>query len=374
MTTRLRVFPLAAKPRAPKGRTDAFTLVELLIGAALSVIVVSSLAAVALIAELRMGRDAEVNQSLRDHWGRTLAFINNEAQQAYWIRTTTTAWPCGGEGVPEGPLLVLEGPPNPATNGSPSWTVAYGVRANGSSKEWRGFNRLVRCGPPFIANARGSETPEDPEERRAEALAGNLDYTANPTESVIADQLAQTGPFQTRLDDSSLQRSRDAEVSLFMSRRTGLSYPPAKTLGTAFHTQLRANRNPGFDVTGNPACNTTTIDGSEEPNLSGSCPLLPLKDSLGRRTFIKEYNLPASGTLKVNGCGQDCRGPRSTSTTDVVFLKGNIADFTKQFAAPGKPNATDACSRASCFVSNGKQNVQIYDGNVLVFYDGLVRL
>jgi hypothetical protein len=374
MTSRLRLFLLAAKPRARKGRADAFTLVELLIGASLSVIVVSSLAAVALIAELRMGRDAELNQSLRDHWGRTLAFINNEAQQAYWIRTTATDWPCGGEGMPEGPLLVLEGPPNPATNGSPSWTVAYGVRANGSSTQWRGFNRLVRCGPTFMADSRQGKTPE---EQRAEALAGNLDYTALPTESVIADQLAQTDPFQTRLDDSSLARSRDAEVSLFMSRRTGLSYPPAQTLGTAFHSQLRANRNPGFDATGNPACDTTTVNGSEEPNLSGSCPLLQVKDSQSRVSYIKEYNLPPSGTLFVNRCSTvpDCQGPKNTTTIDVVFLKGNIADFTtKQFAAPGKPNATDNCSRTSCYVSNGNQNVQIYDGNVLVFYDGMMRL
>lgn len=368
MNPRLRLFPMAAMPRAPKHREDAFTLVELLIGAALSVIVVSSLAAVALIAELRMGREAEVNQSLRDHWGRTLAFINNEAQQAYWIRTTADAWPCGGEGIPEGDVLVLEGPPNPATNGTPSWTVAYGVRANGSSTEWRGFNRLVRCGPPFLATPRGDGTPA---ERRAASLAGNLDYTATPTESVIADQLAQTDPFQTQLDDPSLQRSRDAELSLFMSRRTGLSYPPEKTLGTTFQTQLRANRNPGFDVNGNPACNTSTVDGSEEPNLSGSCPLMSLKDAQGRPSFIKEYNLPASGTLTVNGCGENCIGPRSTTTVDVVFLKGNIADFTKQFS---EYNVSDPCSRNSCYVSNGKQNVQIYDGNVLVFYDGIVRL
>lgn len=366
----LRQIQRSRKPFPSRGGTEAFTLVELLVGAALSVLVVSSLAAIALIAELRMGREAEVNQSLRDHWARALAFINNEAQHAYWIRTTTTTWACGGEGLPQGPLLVFEGPPDPANNSLPSWTVVYGVRANGGSTEWRGFNRLVRCGPPFITDTRA----DTPEARRAEALAGNLDVTATPIESVIADQLAQTNPFQTQLFDQALAKDRDAQVNLFLSRRTGLSYPPAQTFGTSFHLQVRANRNPGFDVTGNPACNTSTVNGNEEPDINGACPLFALKDAQTRTTYLKEYNLPSSGTLFVNACGVDCIGPKSTTTIDVVFFKGNSDDFTKQFAAPGKPNASAPCSRTSCYVSNGQQNVQIYDGNVLVFFDRILRI
>lgn len=368
MTTRFPGSALFSKPRSRAGRPEAFTLVELLVGTVLSVIVVSSLAAIALIAELRMGRDSEVNQNLRDQWGRTLAFINNEAQHAFWIRTTTTTWDCGDQGVPQGNLLVLEGPPNPANN-NPTWTVAYGVRANTNSTQWRGFNRLVRCGPPFITNTR--------QDRTAEALAGNLDLTAQPTESVIADQLAETNSFQTQLFDQTLAKDRDANLSLFMSRRTGLSYPPAGMFGTTFHSQVRANRNPGFDVTGNAACTTTTdADGNEEPPLSGSCPLLPSTDGQVRTTYLKEYNLPASGTLTVNSCqtaqNPNCKGPKSATTVDVVFLKGNFADFkTIQFSAS---NSNEPCSRSSCYVSNGKQNVQIYDGNILVFYDKILRL
>ena len=373
MTPQFRLLFLARQARHKNWRPEAYTMVELMVGIVLSVLVVSSLAAIALISELRMGEETEVNQSLRDQWSRALAFINNEAQHAYWIRTTTTsAWPCAGGGMPQGSLLVLEGPPNPANNNLPAWNVFYGVRANGNSTDWRGFNRLVRCGPPFVTTTRTNT------QQTAEALAGNLDYTAAPTESVIADQLAQTNPFQTQLFDQTLAKDRDAHLSLFMSRSTGASYPPAAMFGTSFHTQVRANRNPGFDVTGNPACDTSTsADGNQEPNLQGSCPLLPLKDSLNRTTYVKEYNLPASGTLTVNGCGPNvgCVGPKSTTTIDVVFLKGNNADFTtKQFAAPGKPNASEPCSRTSCYLSNGTQNVQIYDGNVLVFYDRIVRL
>ncbi|MFN9989291.1 MAG: hypothetical protein ACK549_03455, partial [Cyanobacteriota bacterium] len=172
-------------------------------------------------------------------------------------------------------------------------------------------------------------------------------------------------------------QDRDGHLSLFRSRRTGASYPPPGMLASAFHTQLRANRNPGFDVTGNPACLTTTdADGNQQPN-SAACPSMPLKDSLGRTTYIKEFNLPSAGTFTVNGCNPNsgCLGPKSSSTIDVIFLKGNFADFTtRQFAAPGQANATGPCSRTSCWLSNGSQNVQIYDGNVLVFYDQILRL
>lgn len=352
---------------------EAFTLVELLVGASLSVLVVSSLAAIALIAELRMGKESEVNQSLRDHWGRTMAFINNEAQHANWIRTSITTYPCGGD-PPSGPLLVLEGPPVSTNNNLPAWTVVYGVRANGNSREWRGFNRLVRCGPPFAETApKNTDSDADMARRKAEALAGNLIIQSPYTESVIADQLAATNPFVTELFDATQPRDRDAKVSLFMSRLTGPTYPPAGTFTTSFQTQVRANRNPGFDVTGNPACATTTNSFGNE---NSPC-VIPIRDSLRRVTYVKEYNLTKSGSMTINGCNPtaNCVGALSSNFIDVIFLKGNYADFTtKQFAAPGLPNASNACSRTSCYLSNGSQSVQIYDGNVLVFYDQTVRL
>ncbi|MFN5463965.1 MAG: PilW family protein [Cyanobacteriota bacterium] len=378
MTRRFRTLQFISQATPSKKRLPSFTLVELLVGSVITVIVVSSLAALALISELRLGRDSEVNQNLRDQWGRALAFMNNEAQNAYWIRTSIAAWPCAGGALPPGPVLVLEGPPNPANNNQPFWNVVYGVRANGNSTQWRGFNRLVRCGPPFEALRRpDAPLPAAQQARRAAALAGNLAFTEQNTESVIADQLAQDNPLQIQLYDQTLAKDRDVQLSLFMSRRTGASYPPPGMFASAFHTQIRANRNPGFDVTGNPACLTTTdADGNQQPN-SAACPSMPLKDSLGRTTYIKEFNLPSAGTFTVNGCNPNsgCLGPKSSSTIDVIFLKGNFADFTtRQFAAPGQANATGPCSRTSCWLSNGSQNVQIYDGNVLVFYDQILRL
>ena len=377
----------------------AFSAMDLILGTFISVVLVGSLGGVALISELRFARDSEVNQSLRDTWGRTLAFITDEAEHAYWIRTSITTppgYPCSGT-APSNPL-VLDGPPNPANPAVPIWRVVYGVKANTpNDSDWRGVNRLVRCGPPFEQISRDNT----PQQNRAEALriaasSGNLTITSPYVESVIADQLPViatipcpaaripisgpcTQPFHARLFDSGSEQDRDAQVNLFLSRSgNASSYPPPTIPG--FHTQIRANRNPGFDVTGNPNCITTTdaTTGNQEP--SALQPVTPeseceyfLVDNTNRRTTMKEYNLPDSaGTFRINASCIDCNSPRATDITDIVFLKGNYDDFsTKQFSIT---DSSQPCSRKSCYLSNGKQNVQIYDGNMLVFFDRILRL
>lgn len=340
----------AAHKVAPRGSQQAFTLAELLVGGVLSVLVVSSLGAIALIAELRMGRDAELNQNLRDKWGRALAFINNEAQQAYWIKTEISSYPCGGE-APSSPL-VLEGPPDPQNPAQPRWSVVYGVKSNAGSSNWRGFNRLVRCGPPYV-NTRDDINFKDSAQ---DANFGYLDENVPASqwkESVIADQLAKENPFRSALFDEDLRKDRDVKIWLYMSRRTGNAYPPPGTFGTDYHTQIRASRNPGFDVAGNPACATSTVSGAAVPPTT--CINGPFKDSFGRNTYVKEYNLPSSGALTVKG---------TSNTTDVLFLKGNYPEDFK---------ADRSCNRIRCTLS-GKQEVTIEQGNVLVFYNRIMRL
>jgi hypothetical protein len=376
----------------------AFSSMDLILGTFISVVLVGSLGGVALISELRFARDSEVNQSLRDTWGRTLAFITDEAEHAYWIRTSITTppgYPCGAT-APSQPL-VLDGPPNPADPSVPIWRVVYGVKANSANDpDWRGVNRLVRCGPPFEEIARNN-TPQ--EKRTAELLtaasSGNLSITKENVESVIADQLPAiatircpasttpipgtcTQPFQARLFDSGSNRDRDAQVNLFLSRSGNAStYPPPTLPG--FHTQIRANRNPGFDVNGNPKCITTTdaSTGNQEPPAvtvvarNTDCEYYST-DSTFRRTTIKEYNLTEDGEFRINASCVDCDSPRATDITDVVFLKGTYDSFsTKQFSLS---DSTRPCSRKSCYLSNGKQKVQIYDGNMVVFLDRILRL
>lgn len=380
-------------------RQPGFSYLELVVAAAISVIVLGSLGAVALISELRLGRDAEVSQSLRDSWGRTLAFIASETQHAYWIRTSLASgetYPCSGMTAPSGPLLVLYGPPNPTASDptNPSWRVVYGVRENGDSTQWRGLNRLVRCGPPFEEISRENL----PESQRAAALkaaamGGNLSFTTASTETVIADQLAEDRqidcppqpqgttivgtcrqPFQARIFDTTAGRDRDAQLSLYMGRRTGGVYPPPATF-PGFHTQIRANRNPGFEITGNPNCATTldAVSGNNKPPSGAAC-RVTLTDVVNRSYSLQEYNLPASGNLVINRCGvsgDDCNGPETTELIDVIFVKGNYADYTKQYS---QADSTRPCSRKSCFLSKQGQNIQIYDGNMLIFYDRIIRI
>lgn len=356
-------------------RQEAFTLVELLVGTALSVIVVSSLAAIALISELKLGRESEVNQALRDNWGRALSFIRNEAQHADWIRTSVADYPCEG-GAPASPLLVLQGPPDPTDPTSPLWQVVYGVRENSAgSRDWRGPNLLVRCGPPFEAIDRGTiDRATDPTALGKAANAANLTFTGPYKETVIVDQLRRQDPFQVVIYDQKAGRDRDAQVRLFLSRNSGASYPPANTFSTDYQMQIRANRTPGYG-TADPQCTTSTnaTTGNQEPPETTKCePIEAIKDSRGRFTTVKNFHLPTSGNLQVNGVSPSGQGALSTSTIEVIYLNGTYDSFTtKQFAAN---DSNRPCSRASCYISNGSQSVQIYDGNVLVFTDRVIRL
>lgn len=367
----------------PPGRPSGFSLIEVLVGTAITVTVVTSMAAMALLSELRLGRDAEVNQTLVDHWSRTLTFISNEAQQAHWIRTSlrgTYPSTCG-KAAPDGgggALLVLEGPPSEANPTEPLWQVVYGVRENTNSKDWRGVNRLVRCGPPFEAISRWAQAEADAKNRdqllEADASFGALS-DASPTETVIADQLAQDNPLQVQLFEPTQGRDRDALLSLFFARKSdpAATYPPPKEFST-YQTRIRANRNPGFDVTATTCQTSKDSDGNQEPADATDCRIAVASTTGQLNTYYKEYRLPASaGTFVVNQCslGANCVGPKSIGNVDVIYLSGSYDSYTtKQFSQSNE----GPCSRTSCYLANKEQKVQIYDGDILVFNDRIRRL
>lgn len=372
---------------ASRKGAEAFSLVELIVGVAVGAVVLGSIGGLALISEMRYNRNSLVSQSLRDSWSRSLAFISSEASQAYWIRTSLTTppgYPCAG-GQPQNPL-VLDGPPNPDNPDEPIWRVVYGVRSNaGVGNQWRGVNRLVRCGPPFERVARSDTEQTTREEAlRAAAIGGNLSFADAYQETTIADQLPAIAPlpcpvasvpgpcaqpFYARVFNTAAPVDREAQVNLFLSRPTGATFPPAANSG--FHALIRANRNPGFSITGDPSCNTTTDSwGNEVPNDLAACRRANF-DSMSRWVTYTTHNLATkSGSLRINSCGPNCNGPRLSDTFEIIYLPGRYADYTtNQFSA------TDdrPCSRKSCFLQNGSQSVQIYDGNMLIFYDRIVR-
>lgn len=380
-------FSFGANPTSQ--RADAFALVDLIIGTAVGIVLIGSIGGLALMSELRFNRESELNQALRNSWSRSLAFISNEAQQAYWISNVVslpTGYPCPGA-APDNPL-VLDGPPNPANPAYPLWRVVYGTRTNEpGSNQWRGVNRLVRCGPPFERLSRDN-TPQQTrtDALRAAAVGGNLSFSDNYQETFIADQLSETAtipcplasipgpcrqPFQVRLFNTSATRDRDAQVNLFLRRGSGPTYPPNSNTG--FHVQIRASRNQGVDATsGNPNCTTQTDTfGNQVPTNTDACQIF-YRDTSKRRNLLVEHHLKSStGDFRINGCGPTCDAARLLDVTEIVYMQGLYDDFTiKQFSA----GDTRPCSRKSCYLKSAKQSLQIFDGNLIVFNDRMIRL
>lgn len=174
-------------------QSNGFSLVELMIVAGLTAVVLSSLGALILVSDMKLGRRSDSMQEAQEQWGRAVTFIQNEVADAATLSVTlgNSSYPCG-EPVPS-PILVLKGPKNPT---NPAWTVIYGVRsrATGEAGLYRGPKVLIRCGPlPLAADL----NPPNPQQT---AIFGNLpNNNANPTETILLDRLPADNPLQVLL-------------------------------------------------------------------------------------------------------------------------------------------------------------------------------
>lgn len=379
----------AASRKANSERVSGFFLADLLVGAAIGSVLVASLGGLALISEIKFNRNALENQNLQLKWSRSLAFITNEAQQAHWMSNVASlplGYPCGG-GIPANPL-VLDGPPSANNPAVPTWRVVYGVRSNGTkSTQWKGVNRLVRCGPAFEDIARDAqpqqqETTSDVVEA---ALNGNLNSTGGYQETFITDQLPSAAnipcptsgtpgtcqqPFDVKLFNTRGTRDRSALVNLFLSRGDGHIFP-SNSRGR-FHAHLYAFRNPLFSPNADSRCLTSNNAlGNAEPQNLTACQTSRV-DSSQRIIINKSYNIPSgSGNYRINSCGPNCDGPLETDVNEMVYLNAPFSSFpTMQYSSTD----TRPCNRQSCFLSGDAQNVQIFDGNLLIFTDRIVRL
>jgi hypothetical protein len=175
--------------------SSGFSLVELMIVAGLTAVVLAGLGALTLVADVKVGRRSDSMQEAQEQWGRAVTFIQNEVADAATLSATlgNNSYPCSGD-VPS-PILVLEGPKNPTNN--PAWTVIYGVRspAGGEQGLYRGPRLLIRCGPlPLAADL----NPPNPQQT---AIFGNIDETkvGTPTETILLDRLTDNNPLQVVL-------------------------------------------------------------------------------------------------------------------------------------------------------------------------------
>jgi hypothetical protein len=201
-------------------QSNGFSLVELMIVAGLTAVVLAGLGALTLVSDVKVGRRSDSMQEAQEQWGRAVTFIQNEVADAATLSIPSNiTYPssCGG-GVPS-PILVLVGPQNPT---NPAWTVIYGVRSRtaGEAGLYRGPNLLIRCGPlPLAADL----NPPDPQQT---AIFGNLpNNNANPTETILLDRLPADNPLQVLLlANANNGPVQDAQLTITMQVSPDTTY------------------------------------------------------------------------------------------------------------------------------------------------------
>lgn len=207
------------KYNLPRQIDFGFSLVELLIVAGLTAVVLAGLGALTLVSDVQTGRRTNSIQEAQEQWGRTVSFIQNEVADAASLSNgplTSDDYPCNGD-IPD-PVLVLNGPNNPTT---PAWRVIYGVRNRATGEEglYRGPKLLVRCGPQPLAADRNPPNPQ------LTATYGHLDETtANlvpQSQSVLLDRLPANTPLQVvLLGDPTNGPVLDAQLTITMQAGT----------------------------------------------------------------------------------------------------------------------------------------------------------
>ena len=118
-------------------RCSGFNLVELMIVAGLTAVVLAGLGALTLISDVQLGRRSNSNsmQGAQEQWGRAVTFIQNEAADA---DSLSTALSTSCDSVVINSVLVLVGS-----------NIIYGVRVPTTNEDglYRGPYLLIRCGP-----------------------------------------------------------------------------------------------------------------------------------------------------------------------------------------------------------------------------------
>ena len=122
--------------------SSGFSLVELIIVAGLTAVVLAGLGAITLISDVRLGRRSNSNsmQEAQEQWGRAVTFIQNEAADADSLSGTLSPG-AACDGVKTNPALVLNVLSGP--------DIIYGVRERTADEVglYRGPKLLIRCGP-----------------------------------------------------------------------------------------------------------------------------------------------------------------------------------------------------------------------------------
>lgn len=195
--------------RHRRSQPAGFTLVELLVGAALLAVVIAGLSRL-LVSELWASRRALRAIGGTEGAAQAVNLMREEIAQASRIQITNTP----PTGCTTTPSFVLRGP------GS-AWQIAYGIRArsNDEATTWFGPWLLVRCGVPYSS------------------LTGNLDTAGTVAERVVADRLPTTnGLVVTSTGGTTTNLIRDLALTLNQRTDAGTILP------TTFSARIGVNR------------------------------------------------------------------------------------------------------------------------------------
>lgn len=145
-------MPSARHPH--HARTQAFTLLELLIVVLLGGLMMGAITSV-IVSQLRLGRTQLRAQQLRSDWSRFTYFLANEVGEGRLVSTTTPASTlaavcAGSPALPSGSTLLFSVTVPIATNlGSPIVRdVHYVTTGSGTN------TALFRCGPEILSTGR----------------------------------------------------------------------------------------------------------------------------------------------------------------------------------------------------------------------------
>ena len=119
-----------------------FSLVELMIVAGLTAVVLAGLGALTLISDVQVGRRSSSLQEAQEQWGRAVTFIQNEVADHDGTLSATLPLVYDCKDVKTNPVLVLN-------SSNPALTIIYGVRDRAVGEEglYRDSKLLIRCGP-----------------------------------------------------------------------------------------------------------------------------------------------------------------------------------------------------------------------------------
>ena len=130
-------------------RSNGFSLVELMIVAGLTAVVLAGLGALTLVSDVKVGRrtnSVQEAQEVQEEWGRAVNFIQNEVADAAASISNTwsvgAVYPCNGGVMPTSGTLILN-------DNASAPAIIYGVRSISEAEKslYRGPQLLIRCGP-----------------------------------------------------------------------------------------------------------------------------------------------------------------------------------------------------------------------------------